>query len=116
VRIRTVYFKVSDLAKAGEFWASLLKMTPVKKLPKYYEWRIESLNLGLVLNDFGDKFSGCNCVPVFEFPDAELASWIERAQSLGATLILDGLADTALLSVVMADPWGNEFELSKFHN
>jgi catechol 2,3-dioxygenase-like lactoylglutathione lyase family enzyme len=115
MKIRTVYFKVNDMAKAVRFWTEFLQMAPVKTFDKYHEWRIGELNFGLALNVMGDKWSGSNCVPVFEFEDAEVVFWIEKARSLGATVIFDGLEDPELLSFVMADPWGNEFELSKFH-
>lgn len=115
MKIRTVYFKVNDMAKAVQFWGSFLQLPPVKTSDRYHEWRIESLNLGLVHDDFDDQWSGSNCVPVFEFADDEVLSWVERAKSLGASIIINALDDPKMLSVVMADPFGNEFEVSKFH-
>ncbi len=115
MKIRTVYFKVNEMAKVVKFWTDFLQMAPVKTFDTYHEWRIGSLNFGLALNDIDDKWTGSNCVPVFEFDDLEVLSWVERAKSLGATVILDALENPAILSVVMADPWGNEFEVSKFH-
>jgi hypothetical protein len=115
VKIRTVYFKVNNMLEAAKFWGEFLQMAPVKAFDRYHEWRIDSLNFGLVLNDMNDHFAGANCVPVFEFGDLEVSTWVERAKSLGATVILEALNDPNLLSVVMADPWGNEFEVSKFH-
>ena len=115
MKIRTIYFKVNDMASAVQFWTNFLNLAPVKKSSRYHEWRIQDLNFGLVLNDMGDKWTGSNCAPVFEFDDNEVLSWVERAKSLGATVILDALKDPELLSIVMADPWGNEFEISKFH-
>lgn len=100
---------------AVSFWKALLELTPTKSGPKYSEFRLDNINLGIVLNDFGDKFQGANCVPVFEFADDELDGYIERFTKLGGTIILDGLKNPHLLSLVVADPWGNEFELSKFH-
>ena len=115
MKIRTVYFKVNDMAKAVKFWTDFLQMPPVKTFDKYHEWRIQDLNFGLVLNVMGDEWHGSNCAPVFEFKDEEVTSWIERAKALGAKVIFNGLEDPELLSFVMADPWGNEFEISKFH-
>mgnify|MGYP001586194743 FL=1 len=115
MKIRTVYFKVTDMKKAVDFWQKLLEVKPHKTSPKWHEFLVGNLRLGLLLNDFGDKYSGSNCVPVFEFPDDELPKYIERAKSLGAKVIVDGLNDPNLLSIVFADPFGNEFELSKFH-
>jgi hypothetical protein len=115
MKIRTVYFKVNDMKEAATFWTAFLDMAPIKTFDKYHEWKIGSLNLGLVLNDFGDSWSGCNCVPVFEFADDEVLSRVDKAKALGAKEILNALEDPNLLSVIVADPWGNEFEISKFH-
>ncbi len=104
------------MEEAVGFWRSLLGLAPVKSSAKYSEFRMDNINLGLVLNDFGDKFEGANCVPVFELPDEELPAYIEKVQALGSRVLVDGLTDPHLLSVVCADPWGNEFELSKFHD
>ena len=116
MKIRTCYFKVSNMQEASAFWKSLLEIDPIKSTPKYSEFRMDNINLGLVLNDFGDKFEGANCVPVFELADAELQSYVDRVNRFGGTIILDGLEDPNLLSVIVTDPWGNEFELSKFHD
>jgi predicted enzyme related to lactoylglutathione lyase len=116
MRIRTCYFKVSNLAEVVSFWQYLLNIEPVKSSAKYCEFRVDNINLGLLLNDFGDQFQGSNCVPVFEFPDSELPGYITKAKDLGCSVILDGLDNPNLLSIVFADPWGNEFELSRFHD
>jgi hypothetical protein len=49
--------------------------------------------------------------PGFELAPTELAASIERAKSLGATIVLDGLANPQMNSIVMAAPSGHEFEL-----
>ena len=116
MKIRTVYFKVTDIKRAVDFWQNLLDIKPHKTSPKWHEFMIGNLRLGFLLNDFGDKYSGSNCVPVFEFSDKDIQKYMGRAKSLGAKVILDGLNDPNLLSIVFADPFGNEFELSKFHN
>lgn len=115
MKIRTVYFKVLEMRPAVEFWQEFLGVEPHKKSEKWQEFMVGELRLGLLLNDFGDKFSGSNCVPVFEFPDDEVMDWVEKARKLGAKEILNGLDDPNLKSVVFADPFGNEFEVSKFH-
>jgi predicted enzyme related to lactoylglutathione lyase len=104
------------MSDACAFWSKLLEMPPVKNSPKYCEFKLANINLGLLLNDFGDEFKGANCVPVFEFADDQIAGYIDRAKDLGASVILEGLDNPSLLSVVFADPWGNEFELSRFHD
>lgn len=116
MKIRTIYFKVSDMQKAVAFWQSFLGIKPHKTFDQWHEFMVNGLRLGLLLNDFGDQFSGSNCVPVFEFKDDEVLAWIEKAKSLGAQVIVNGLSDPKLQSVVFKDPFQNEFEVSKFHD
>lgn len=116
MKIRTVYFKVPEMKSASEFWQTFLGIEPHKKSEKWHEFMVGELRLGLLLNDFGDQFSGSNCVPVFEFPDEAVMERVEQARKLGAKEILNGLDDPNLKGVVFADPFGNEFEVSKFHN
>lgn len=115
MKIRTIYFKVTDMPKAVAFWRAFLEVEPHKKFESWHEFMTDNIRLGLLLNDFGDQYSGSNCVPVFEFADDEVVQYVERAKSLGAEVIKDGLDDPDLLSVVFRDPFGNEFEISKFH-
>ena len=116
MKIRTVYFKVTDMPKAVEFWQSFLGIEPHKKFDEWHEFMTDNIRLGLLLNTFGDKYSGSNCVPVFELGDEEVLEYVERAKKLGARVIQEGLDDQDLKSVVFADPFGNEFEVSKFHD
>lgn len=116
MKIRTIYFKVTDMAKAVAFWQGLLQIVPHKTSPKWHEFMVGSLRFGLLLNDYGDSYNGSNCAPVWEFDDEELPAYIERAKSLGARMLVDGLEDPNLKSIVFADPFGNEFELSRFHD
>jgi predicted enzyme related to lactoylglutathione lyase len=115
-KIRTIYFKVPDLNAATRFWQSILGVAPHKNSDQWREFWCGNIRLGLILNDFGDSFAGSNCVPVFEFADSDLPAYIERAKSAGAKVILEGLNDPNLLSLVLSDPFGNEFEFSKFHD
>ena len=116
MKIRTVYFKVDNMEKAVKFWEEILQIKLHKTSPRWNEFMVGGVRLGLLLNDFGDKLKGSNCVPVFEFDDKELKKYIKKAKDLGARVIVDGLKDPNLKSVVFADPFGNEFELSKFHD
>lgn len=116
MKIRTIYFKVDDMKKAVKFWKSLLEVEPHKKFDKWHEFMVGNLRLGLLLNDFDDKFTGSNCVPVFEFSDKELPKYIEKAKKAGAKVILDGLDDDNMKSIVFEDTFGNQFELSGFHD
>ena len=116
MKIRTIYFKIPDMPAASEFWQKVLQIKPHKTFDTWHEFMCGDIRLGLLLNNFGDKFSGSNCVPVFEFDDTVLQSYIDRAKSAGAAVLVDGLDNPKLRSLVMADPWGNQFELSKFHD
>ncbi len=116
VKIRTLYFKVADLGGAGEFWERLLQIKPHKDCAEWKEFRCGNIRLGLLLNDAGDPFTRSGCVPVFEFEDDALQGYLERAKALGAAVILDGIDDPNLRSVVFRDPFGHEFEMSKFHD
>ena len=115
MRIRTVYQKVTDLQRAKSFWTALFGISPAKNSPKWCEFQLENIRFALLLNDYGDKFQGSNAVPVFELNDPEVNGLVEKAKALGATVVLDGLADPKVKSVVLKDPQGNEFELSKAH-
>lgn len=116
MKIRTIYFKVTDMTKAVDFWQKLLQINPHKTWPEWHEFMVGDLRLGLLLSDADDKYSGSNCVPVFEFSEDELLKYIGRAKSLSAEVIFDGLNDPDVLSIVFADPFGNQFELSQFHD
>jgi hypothetical protein len=101
---------------AVEFWRHFLKIEPVKQFDKYSEFKLSNINLGLVLNDFGDNFTGANCSVVFEFGDDEVLEFIERAKTLGATVVLDALDDENIKGVILRDLFGNEFEVTRFHD
>ena len=114
MKIRTIYFKVSDMQKAVSFWQGFLQIQPHKTFPRWYEFMIGELRLGLLLTE-NFKKSSSNCIPVFEFKDEDLPEYIEKAKLLGAEVVIDGLDDPNMLSICFRDPLGNEFELSKFH-
>jgi catechol 2,3-dioxygenase-like lactoylglutathione lyase family enzyme len=116
MKIRTIYLKVTDMPKAVAFWQSFLGIEPHKKFDSWHEFMADNIRFGLLLNDYGDQYTGSNCIPVFEFTDEEVLQYVERAKQLGAKIIQEGLDDPDLRSVVCADPFGNEFEISKFHD
>ncbi|MDE1153209.1 MAG: VOC family protein [Micavibrio sp.] len=116
MKIRTVYFKVSDIERASAFWSGFLGLEPHKTFEIWHEFVVNGTRLGLLLNDMGDGFTGSGCVPVFEFPDDEIPAYIARAKSLGATVVADGLEDANMRSIVFATPDGHEFEITKHHD
>lgn len=116
LKIRTVYFKVNDMEKAKIFYSEFFGVAPRKEGNVWCEFFVGNINFGLRLNDFHDSWQGCNFVPVFEFTDSEALNYIQRAKSLGGVIVLDALHDQQMRSVVVKDPFGNEFEISRFHD
>ncbi len=117
MRIRTVYFKVPDMDAASGFWSALLGIQPSKRFPQWCEFRVGEINLGLLPLDTGAPGSQARCVPVFEFPDGQVADRIERAKQLGAAAVLEGEdhPDYPNVAAVLVDPFGNEFEITSYH-
>ena len=114
MKIRTIYLKAADIEGLCNFWNALLKTARHKNFADWKEIWCGNIRLGFLKLD--EKNNGSNCVPVFECDDTDLNQYIERAIKLGATMIEDGRSNPKLLSAVMRDPFGNEFELSKFHD
>jgi catechol 2,3-dioxygenase-like lactoylglutathione lyase family enzyme len=115
MKLRTVYLKVNDMEKSVSFWQQVLESVPHRKSSKWTEFMLGDIRLGLLLNDFGDEFNGSGSVPVFEFDNEALLAFLSRAQVNGATVVLDGLADEAMKSIVLCSPDGHEFELCTCH-
>jgi hypothetical protein len=111
MRVRSSYFKVLNMAQELAFWRAFLQTEPLKTSSHWSEFKIGEARIGLLLNDFGEELKGSACVPVIEFEPAELAGAIERARSGGATVVLDGLNNPKMNSIVLASPGGHEFEL-----
>ncbi len=114
MRIRTIYFKVMDMERSITFWEKLLELSPNRKSEKWAEFSIGGVRLGLLLNDFGDELVGSASVPVFEFDASSLPAFLDRAKSLGATVVMQ--LNDAMTSVVLASPDGHEFEVCTCHD
>jgi predicted enzyme related to lactoylglutathione lyase len=115
MKIRTVYFKVNDMQRAVDFYSKFLDLQPQKVSAVWSEFLIGEVRLGLLANIKDDHFVGSNCVPVFEFA-SNTHLYVEKAISLGARMVADALNDSGIQSARIADPFGNEFEVSKLHN
>jgi catechol-2,3-dioxygenase len=115
MRVRTVYMKVRDMKKVASFWQSFFSAEPVKSSSSWTQFSVAGLNIALLLNDFNAKIVGSNCVPVFEMDDAAVLQSVARAREHGAVVVLDGLEDPSVRSIVLRDPVGNEFEIRKSH-
>lgn len=113
MRLRTVYFKVVDMADALAFWSALFQREPSKHSTRWSEFLLGDVRIGFLLNDFGEVTSGQGCVPVFELGIGELGPMLDRARQLGATVVFDGLADPAMNGIVLSSPGGQEFELHR---
>ena len=112
MRIRSVYYKVSDMTSAIRFWKEFLQQELVSQGENWSSFDIDGVKLGLLLNDFGDDFTGSGCVPTLEVDSATMDRQVALAKSLGATVVLDGLADPEMRNIVLRAPGGHEFELS----
>jgi catechol 2,3-dioxygenase-like lactoylglutathione lyase family enzyme len=111
MRVRSTYFKVEDMPACVAFWRTFLQLEPAKESAHWSEFVLGDVRLGLLLNDFDERIEGNSAVPVLEASASELPELVERAKSLGATVVLDGLADPEMNSIVLATPSGHEFEL-----
>jgi predicted enzyme related to lactoylglutathione lyase len=111
MRVRSSYFKVSDMEREVAFWQALLQLEPAKKSSHWSEFKVGEVRIGFLLNDFGEELKGCACVPVIEFEPEHLQAAITRAKNTGASVVLDGLANPKMNSIVLASPGGHEFEL-----
>jgi catechol 2,3-dioxygenase-like lactoylglutathione lyase family enzyme len=116
MRIRTVYFKTADLEKTAAWWSAVLGAEPTKTFPAWQEFRVGEINLGLLRIDEDSELGPQRCVPVFEFPEAEIQTRIAAAKAAGARAILEGDAhpDHPHVAAVLVDPFGNEFEFTCF--
>ncbi len=94
-----------------EFWRALLEQDPAKTSPHWSEFIVAGQRIGLLLNDFGEELVGCSSVPVLEVDEGTMEATIIRAKSSGAVVILDGLSNPKMNSIVLASPGGHEFEL-----
>lgn len=117
MKLRTVFLKVSDIQKAKHFWEKFLNIAPHKNFDSWCEFMVGNVRFALLLNDFGDEFTGSNCVPVFELKDhEEVLQYVDKAKSLGAKVIENNLDNSHIATISIEDPFGNEFELTTYHH
>jgi hypothetical protein len=105
------------MEKAVSFWAGLLQKAPSKNSKWWSEFRCENINLGILwMENFSVDKDQSNFVPVFELSDSPLEPTKERALAAGASVVVDIANHPDKKSYVLADPFGNEFEITKFHD
>ncbi len=117
MKIRTIYFKVADMESALTFWRSFFEQEPPKRSQYWSEFRCNNINFGLLWEkEFKVQENQSNFVPVFEFQDDELENMKNRAMKNGATVLVDIKDHPDKKSYVLLDPFGNEFEVTRFHD
>jgi len=116
MKLRSLYLKVTDMEAEKSFWQNFLGRSMTVKSKRWCECKIGEVRFALLLNDFGDTFANSSCVPVFEYSQVELPHYIDKALSLGATVAVDGLKDPDMQSIILNDPEGHEFELTRLHD
>src|SRR5712692_2380725 len=72
MKIRTVYFKVSDMNAAVKFYTDFFGQDAHKTSGVWSEFLLGEVRLGLLTKKNGERTIGSNCVPVFEFNDDEI--------------------------------------------
>jgi predicted enzyme related to lactoylglutathione lyase len=110
MKVRTVYFKVKDMRAVTDFWEGFFGVNLFKKTEQWSEFKFDNIRFGFLLNDFGSQFSESNGAVMFEFPESELQTYVDRALKGGAKVIENNLNDPSLRSISLVDPFGNEFE------
>jgi predicted enzyme related to lactoylglutathione lyase len=121
-RVRTIYLKVYDMDAARSFYGAFLGLEPRKDGNVWCEFPMGNISFALSLDmEEGGRrkerrSTGSGFAPIFEFADNEIYSYISRAKSLGAIMVADYISDGQGNSVLMKDPFGNEFEISKLHD
>jgi Glyoxalase-like domain len=93
------------------FWRALLDLEPIKETSHWSEFMIAGQRIGFLLNDFGEELVGCSSVPVLEVDEGAMEATVARAKNAGAVVVLDGLSNPKMNSIVLASPGGHEFEL-----
>ena len=75
------------------------------------------INLGFLKLGRASGSSRPPCVPVFEVDSDAAASTIERAKALGAYAVVEGEdhPDYPETAAVLIDPFGNEFQVTSYH-
>lgn len=116
MKMRTVYLKTSDMDKSIGFWSQLLGREPHKRSSFWSEFSCDNINLGILkIDGFTVDSDASNFVPVFELTDErEVEQKARLALDQGAAVIVPRDKHPDEKSYVLADPQGNEFEVTWF--
>lgn len=104
------------MQQAKFFWQDLFLVQPSKNSKNWVEFNIDGVRLGLLLNDFGDNFSGSNMVPVFELADETYRALKEKIKQQKIAVVIEEENHPDKQSMVLNDPFGNEFEITRRHD
>ena len=116
MKIRTVYFKTANHDQSIAFWSEILGCLPTKHSNYWSEFKCDNINLGILpMDSVKSTTENSAFVPVFEVADDELDALKNRALKNGAHVVVDISEHPDGKSYVMSDPFGNEFEITKFH-
>lgn len=111
LEVRTFYYKVTDMDGVTDWWMRAFGLTPHKRSASYSEFKLENVRVGFVLNDWGETYDGNRGALMLNVvPEQERDVLIEKIVSLGGTITLDN-RNSDLKSVVVEDPFGNEYEI-----
>jgi predicted enzyme related to lactoylglutathione lyase len=103
--LRTVVYRVADLAKGKAWYSRVLEQEPYFDQPFYVGYSVGGFELGLVPDG---KSGPGGAVAYWGVPDAEVA--VKKLVSLGA-VVLDPVQDVGegIRVAAVSDPFGNTF-------
>ena len=106
--LRTVGYKVNDLAKAKEWYTKILGIEPYFDQPFYVGFNVAGYELGLMPEEGEGSPKGENTVTYWGVADAN-AAW-DLLLANGATELEKptDVGDSIVVAAVK-DPWGNAF-------
>lgn len=108
MKISQVYLKVANMETERDYWISLLQLEPVRSSPQWTEFEVGATRLGLLLDEESVSVSQSAAAFSIEVPDEEADDYVERGQTRGGSIILQGLENR----ILMRSPSGHEFEIS----
>ena len=91
-----------------KFWCAVLGASPTAETTNWIEFEIEGFRLGLLHDEDAPSPASSTAIPVFETSDSEIDACIERAESAGGSIVVQGLSNR----IIMASPSGHRFEFS----
>lgn len=108
--LRTVGYKVSDIAKAKVWYADILGTAPYFDEPYYAGYAVRGFELGLQPEDGAEYPKVVNVVAYWAVPDVKDA--YDELLARGATPFEEPMdVGDGIIVATVFDPWGNAFGL-----